>query len=95
MMDAIPLPDITGDGSPHPLSLTPILAKWVQYQADPNNPDMGGASVRIGLNASVTLGYPMFKGSFQMFPPSGELYDLSKLSYYAATGAKLSVLYGS
>jgi len=82
------LPDIIGDGSPHPLTTLPLMVKWVQFQTKGTNT----AVVRIGgAEVSATVGYPVPAGSGQMV--KGKL-DLSQIVQYSASGDVLYVLYG-
>lgn len=88
------LADITGDGSAHKISSTPIAARWIQIVAITGN----SAVVRIGdSNVGSSRGTPVAAGGgFMMPPPNSSFpsYDLSQVYYYAANGDKLSVTWG-
>lgn len=95
-MEVGTLADITGDAAAHQLSSTAIDAKWVIIIALTAN----GAAVRIGdANTSVSRGAAVAAGGGLTLPlltpmQPRNAYDLSKIYYYAASGDKISVLYG-
>lgn len=90
------LADITGDAAAHQLSSTAIDAKWVIIIALSAN----GAVVRVGdTNTSASRGAAVAAGGGLTLPlltpmQPRNAYDLSKIYYYAASGDKISVIYG-
>lgn len=93
--------DVTGDGAAHQIGVTGT-ATWVQFIALPSNTASG--AVRIGdANVSASRGAAIAPGAGFMLPPiaaeprqsaEDRLYDLSKLYYFAASGDKLSIVWG-
>lgn len=94
------IPDITGDAATHQLQ-TSGFAKWVLIIPLAANT----SKVRIGDSATnATRGAEIAPGSGLFMPPfpvdtrqsvQQHRYDLSAIYYYAATGDKISVIWGN
>lgn len=97
-MQPVNTPVITGDGSAHALSATPQPAKWVQIVAE--SVASVATPIRVGgVAVSSTEGAPLYQqGASQFFPQdptdSTARYDLGTMFYFAASGDKLTVMYG-
>ena len=87
----ITIPEITGDGSVHAVSVTDN-ARFVQFVV----PSTNASTARIGdSNTSSTRGVPMAPGSGFATPvlPIGSYYTLTNFYYYVANGDKLDIVY--
>lgn len=94
------IPDITGDAATHQLQSSGF-AKWVLIIPLAAN----SAKVRIGDSAtSATRGAEVAPGGGLFMPPfpidtrqsvQQHRYDLSAIYYFAATGDKISVIWGN
>ena len=86
--------DITGDGAAHALQSSKTTARWVVVISASTNSAvirLGGSTTSSSQGAAIAVG-----GGF-MYPPipAGSVYyDLNALYYYAATGDKLTVIWG-
>jgi hypothetical protein len=97
-MQIVNLPLITGDGAAHPFSATvPEDAKWVQIVAE--SVASTSAPIRVGgASVSSSVGAPLYQQGASQFLPQDptdliERYHLLGMSYWAASGDKLSVMY--
>lgn len=86
--------DITGDGAAHALQSSKTTARWVVVISASTNSAvirLGGSTVSSSQGAAIAVG-----GGFMCPPiPAGSVYyDLNALYYYAATGDKLTVIWG-
>ncbi len=89
------LADITGNATSHPFASVSTPALWVQVVA----PAANAAAVRLaGSAVSSTQGAVIAPGGSFLLPMSqrsGLYYDLSTLYYYAASGDKVSIIWGN
>lgn len=89
------LPDITGDGTTHPLVDDTATGKFVLVKTDEAN---SATPVRVGgPQTSANRGIPLPPGSSLTFPTISdpmEMYPLAKIFYNAANGDKIYVEYG-
>lgn len=82
--------DITGSGAAVQIASSGT-ARWVQIIADPGNAN----PIRVGdAQVSSTRGARIAAGGGLMLPPQGQSYGLQYIYVYAASGDKVSVLWG-
>lgn len=83
------VPDIVGDNTSHPISITPESARWVSIWAI-------GGNIRLGdLNVSATRGANITSAVLPLDSFSHSVYDLNLIWLYVPTGVTASITYGA
>lgn len=91
--------DITGDGAAHKIQASGF-ARWIQINCSASNASL----VRVGdVNVSSSRGAPLVAGGGVMLPPipsapqmaaPDQYYNMGEIYYFAATGDKISIIWG-